>query len=171
MRRAFAAKLEVEAVKQGLDVLRTDVKVGLHVIAVCTASQSFGVFVGKDPDDCSVKELKEAIRRGGMRKKAVGMTEKHELVKLCRDNSLCSSQLDGSVKLHDSVDLNMESVVRFIAYLRTLDHESQFLLQAKSKVQGELFSMCGRFMYLLNIIRMEAGFVILDRTGDRKSVV
>jgi len=40
----------------------------------------------KAPEEMSVKELKEAIRNGGLGQQAVGLTEKQELIKLVKDS-------------------------------------------------------------------------------------
>jgi hypothetical protein len=42
--------------------------------------------VPKAAEEMSVKELKEAIRKGGLGRQAVGLTEKSELVKLVKDS-------------------------------------------------------------------------------------
>ena len=47
----------------------------------------------KKPEEMSVKELKAAILAGGLGSKAVGLSEKHELVKLLKESEMGTNKL------------------------------------------------------------------------------
>ena len=71
----LAHSVSVEELKDGLEFL----KGVLPVDESCVVKE-------KEVEEMSVKELKAAIRKGGLGKEAVGLTEKRELVELLKNN-------------------------------------------------------------------------------------